>query len=106
MDSDQDAPEYDAMDHAAVNAEFVLDLLKAITDLPFLHVLDLGTGTAQIPIELCRGVPQIHVTAVDAAEKMLGLATENVAAADFDDRIEPVLADAKACRSNRPGFPR
>ena len=97
--------EYDAMDHAAVNAQFVTDLLRTLADLPFLHVLDLGAGTAQIPIELCRRAPQIHVTAVDAAESMLGLAAENIAAADFDDRIEPVLADAKALPFNPARFP-
>ena len=30
MDSDQDAREYDAMDHAAVNALFVTELLDAV----------------------------------------------------------------------------
>jgi ubiquinone/menaquinone biosynthesis C-methylase UbiE len=105
MDSDQDAREYDAMDHAAVNAQFVVDLLKVLAELPFLHVLDLGTGTAQIPIELCRRVPQIHVTAVDAAESMLGLAADNIAVADFDDRIEPALADAKMLPFHEARFP-
>jgi ubiquinone/menaquinone biosynthesis C-methylase UbiE len=105
MDTDQDAREYDAMDHAAVNAQFVTDLLQALVNLPFSHVLDLGAGTAQIPIELCRRAPQVRVTVVDAAESMLGLAAENIAAADLDDRIEPVLADAKALPF-RPGrFP-
>ena len=32
MNSDQDSREYDAMDHAAVNAVFVTDLLNAVTD--------------------------------------------------------------------------
>jgi ubiquinone/menaquinone biosynthesis C-methylase UbiE len=105
MDTDQDAREYDAMDHAAVNAQFVTDLLRALEDLPFLRVLDLGAGTAQIPIELCRRAAQIHVTAVDAAESMLGLAAENIAAADLDDRIEPVMADAKVLPFKPGRFP-
>jgi ubiquinone/menaquinone biosynthesis C-methylase UbiE len=105
MDSDLDAREYDAMDHAAVNAQFVTDFFQALADLPFLHVLDLGTGTAQIPIELGRRAAKVHVTAVDAAESMLGLAAENIAAADLDDRIEPVLADAKALPFKPGRFP-
>jgi ubiquinone/menaquinone biosynthesis C-methylase UbiE len=105
MDTDQDAREYDAMDHAAVNAQFVTDLLRALEDLPFLRVLDLGAGTAQIPIELCRRAAHIHVTAVDAAESMLGLAAENIAAADLDDRIEPVMADAKVLPFKPGRFP-
>jgi ubiquinone/menaquinone biosynthesis C-methylase UbiE len=105
MDTDEDAREYDAMDHAAVNALFVTDLLQALAELPFLHVLDLGAGTAQIPIELCRREPQIRVTAVDAAESMLELARENISAAGFDQRIETVLADAKALPFKPARFP-
>jgi ubiquinone/menaquinone biosynthesis C-methylase UbiE len=106
MNTEDDAREYDAMDHAAVNTKFVTDLLVALADCPLpladwslqrqmLHVLDLGAGTAQIPIELCRRAPHLRVTAVDAAESMLALAIENIAAAGLSDHIKPVLADAK-----------
>src|SRR3989304_6581982 len=92
MDSDQDAREYDAMDHAAVNAVFVTDLLVAIADWSLkrpvrgeqasaLVVLDLGAGTAQIPIELYRRVPDVRVVAVDAAGGMLAVGRRHVAAA-------------------------
>ena len=95
MDSDEDAREYDAMDHATVNTRFVTDLLAVLgTDSP-VRILDLGAGTAQIPIELCRRAPRVQVTAVDAAESMLTLAHANVAAAGLVDRIELVHADAK-----------
>src|SRR4051812_38134791 len=52
MDSPQEALEYDTMDHSAVNRVFVDDLLAA-RPAPG-DVLDLGTGTALIPIELCK----------------------------------------------------
>ena len=96
MDSADDAREYDAMDHSAVNAQFVTDLL-AITELDCatLQILDLGAGTAQIPIELARRAPHVHITAVDAAASMLAVARANIAAANLTDRIEPILADAK-----------
>ncbi len=78
MDTAEDAREYDTMDHAAVNAVFVTDFLTALdTHLdwslqrPIIRVLDLGAGTAQIPIELCRRAANIHVTAIDAAQHML-----------------------------------
>lgn len=123
MDTAEDAREYDAMDHSAVNALFVTELLAALTDWslkrpvpsgpPSLTVLDLGAGTAQIPIELARRALHIHVTAVDAAESMLALARQNIAAAQqipflcregtgegspsvLTSRITPVLADAKS----------
>jgi ubiquinone/menaquinone biosynthesis C-methylase UbiE len=98
MDTAQDAREYDAMDHAAVNEAFVTDLLKnATTDWSLQRpvVLDLGAGTALIPIELCRRAPTVRVVAVDAAEHMRVLAKKNVAAAGLADRIELVHGDAK-----------
>ena len=94
MDSADDAREYDAMDHSAVNTQFVTDLLTTLTNSP-LKILDLGAGTAQISIELARRAPHLHITAVDAAPSMLALARANIAAANLTDRIEPILADAK-----------
>ncbi len=98
MDSEADACEYDAMDHTAVNAVFVTNLLSAldIRQNDRLQILDLGAGTAQIPIELCRRHPTANVTAVDAAASMLAIAEKNIAAAGFSARIKTVLADAKA----------
>jgi ubiquinone/menaquinone biosynthesis C-methylase UbiE len=107
MDSAEDAREYDAMDHAAVNDVFVTDLIQALTNrplsgseigrsqLPDLNILDLGAGTAQIPIELARRVPNARITAFDAAASMIALAKQNVAAAQLTDRIICRLADAK-----------
>lgn len=95
MDSEADAREYDSMDHAAVNAVFVADLAAVLSPDASIEILDLGAGTAQIPIELCRRFPNVRVVAVDAAESMLALAHQNVAAAGLSDRIELVLADAK-----------
>jgi ubiquinone/menaquinone biosynthesis C-methylase UbiE len=105
MDSDEDARQYDAMDHAAVNAIFVSDLLAELNVDADLRILDLGTGTAQIPIELCRRAMHIRVTAVDAAESMLALARKNVSAAGLEDRIELVLADAKRLLFTDASFP-
>jgi ubiquinone/menaquinone biosynthesis C-methylase UbiE len=93
MDTAEEARDYDAMDHSAVNALFVQDFLR---EGPLLgRVLDLGTGTAQIPIELCRREPNANCVAVDLAAEMLALAKRNVAAAGLDDRIELRLADGK-----------
>jgi len=102
MDTPEDAREYDAMDHSIVNAQFVTDLLAAYTPL---RVLDLGAGTAQIPIELARRAPAVHITAVDAAESMLALARTSIAAAGLADRIELVLADAKNLPFDSAYFP-
>jgi len=115
MDTAEDASEYDAMDHAAVNELFVNDVFDAVgwVELhethqnvaaplvglaglePPCNILDLGAGTAQIPIELARRAATVHITAADAAKSMLEVGRRNVAAAGLATRIELVLADAK-----------
>jgi tRNA1(Val) A37 N6-methylase TrmN6 len=88
MDSAQDAREYDSMDHAAVNAAFVADFVGAIAGrCGALTILDLGAGTAQIPIALGHALPDVRVVAVDAAENMLAIARKNVATANLEERI-------------------
>ncbi|MBA4067066.1 MAG: class I SAM-dependent methyltransferase [Isosphaera sp.] len=94
MDTPEEASGYDAMDHAAVNRAFAADFL-AVWD-GANPVLDVGTGTAQIPVELCRQHPAVRVIAVDLADHMLALARVNVDRAGFADRIAVEKADAKA----------
>ena len=109
MDTVDDAREYDAMDHSAVNAQFVTDLLNAIDQRSKrdsrLQILDLGVGTAQIPIELARRAPNVDITAVDAAESMLSLARQNIANAACNNRINLVFADAKYLPFSDGSFP-
>jgi ubiquinone/menaquinone biosynthesis C-methylase UbiE len=92
MDTAEEAADYDAMDHEAVNRRFCDDLL-ALAPAPRL-VLDVGTGTALIPIVLC-GKSTCRVVATDLAAHMLVLAKRNVLAAGFGERIELLKVDAK-----------
>jgi len=94
MDTDEEARAYDAMDHAAVNAAFCSDLFALKPDL--LSTLDVGTGTALIPIELCRRSPAARVVAIDLAASMLERAAMNVARAGLNDSISLKRVDAKA----------
>jgi ubiquinone/menaquinone biosynthesis C-methylase UbiE len=98
MDSSDEARNYDAMDHAEVNHRFAADFLAACAaaGLPDdERVLDLGTGTAQIPIELCAQNPRAMVVAIDLADEMLKLARRNVERSGLADRIRVERADAK-----------
>lgn len=94
MDSEQEARDYDAMDHRDVNAAFCVDLL-AVRPCPRL-VLDAGTGTALIAIELCRRSPEVRVEAIDLAASMLAQATRNVEREGMGGRIRLLKMDAKA----------
>jgi ubiquinone/menaquinone biosynthesis C-methylase UbiE len=100
MDTVEDASEYDSMDHSTVNARFVADFLLARQRLgpaglrPF--VIDVGTGTARIPIELCRAAPEVRVVAIDLAGQMLRVARRNVSSAMLADRIALQVARVTA----------
>ncbi len=93
MDTAVEARDYDAMDHAAVNRVFVIDFLAVWNRLN--SVLDVGAGTAQIPIELCRQDAAVRVVAIDLAEQMLVVGRENVRKADLASRVRLEHIDAK-----------
>ncbi|MRG92426.1 class I SAM-dependent methyltransferase [Polyangium spumosum] len=94
MDTPEEARDYDAMDHAAVNRAFCEDVL-AVLPSPG-RVLDVGTGTARIPIELCRLAEGAEVVAIDLADHMLALAQENITRAGLASRVTVAKIDAKA----------
>jgi SAM-dependent methyltransferase len=108
MDTAEEAADYDAMDHSTVNRVFVDDFLATSSASNDAHpvgdaakrkelnrVLDVGTGTALIPIELARRNFPCHITAIDLAAEMLKLARQNVARAGLEHVIVPELVDAK-----------
>ena len=96
MDTAEEANDYDAMDHSAVNRRFAFEFLAVWNDKN--PILDVGTGTAQIPIELCRQSPLPQVIAIDLADHMLALARRNVGQAGLTGRISIEKADAKRFR--------
>jgi len=110
MDSESEAIDYNTMDHSQVNRVFVDDLLAALAPRAIgpgcgsLRILDVGTGTALIPIELCRRPGSCHVTAADLAQSMLDVAAENIASAGLGDRISLEHLDAKRLPFNDGDF--
>jgi ubiquinone/menaquinone biosynthesis C-methylase UbiE len=94
MDTPEEARDYDAMDHSHVNRVFTADFL-AFHARPTGTFLDVGTGTAQIPIELCRTATGFDVLAIDAADHMLSLARANIDRAALAARVRVEKADAK-----------
>ncbi len=125
MDTVEEASDYDSMDHSGVNRLFINDMLAAAENLgarwPQTEILDVGTGTALIPIELfsphvslnraiCGDIPRdtqrsktaaptspsnLRVRAIDLAAEMLKLAQANVDRAGLSAAISLQLVDAK-----------
>ena len=88
MASYDDVLAYDRMDHAAVNKAFADDFLAAFRDagpgeklrdgLNPPRILDVGTGTGLIPIDIGRRPIFARITLTDASEEMLARAKKNV----------------------------
>jgi ubiquinone/menaquinone biosynthesis C-methylase UbiE len=93
MDTAQEAADYDAMDNRGPNEAFATDCLQFAT---FDRALDVGTGTALIPIAMCKRAPNLDMVGVDLAEHMLERARENVEREELVARITLKKIDAKA----------
>jgi ubiquinone/menaquinone biosynthesis C-methylase UbiE len=94
MDTPADAVDYNTMDHSAVNRVFAQDFF-ATGSTPTTPILDVGTGTALIPIEFCRQHTSCQFLAVDLAVEMLKLAERNVSDNGLSARIKLEQVDGK-----------
>jgi ubiquinone/menaquinone biosynthesis C-methylase UbiE len=99
MDSSQEALSYDAMDHSDVNRCFVDDFLGFPGNSMLTAqdtIIDLGTGTAQIPVELIQRLTDTpSVVACDLSLEMLRVARKNIVSAGRQGVIIPVYANAR-----------
>jgi ubiquinone/menaquinone biosynthesis C-methylase UbiE len=93
MDTWLEATAYDAMDFSAVNAAFAADAIAL--DPHAVKILDVGTGTARIPILMCQQRPQYLVTAIDLAQSMLIIGQRNIEEANLSQRIRLERVDSK-----------
>ena len=92
MTDPEQAQAYAAADFAAVNQAFVDRFRALFPGLTRGHVVDLGCGPADIPIRLCRALPEITVTGVDGSEAMLAPGRSAVTAAGLAGRIRLLCA--------------
>jgi ubiquinone/menaquinone biosynthesis C-methylase UbiE len=95
MDTPEEVLPYDLMDHSEVNARFVADFLAVHGPCRGGEILDVGTGTARIPIALVDVDPHARVLALDLAHNMLERAAVNIERAGVADRIRCVCGDIK-----------
>jgi ubiquinone/menaquinone biosynthesis C-methylase UbiE len=93
MDMWLEATAYDAMDLAVVNSAFAADAIAL--DPHAVKILDVGTGTARIPILMCQQQPQYLITAVDLAQSILIVGQRNIEEAGLIQRIRLERIDAK-----------
>ena len=99
MDTAEEAVDYDSMDHSTVNRLFVDDLLallKTYGRTSAGHVLDLGTGTALIPLELLRRQISVQsLLACDLSVEMLRIAVRHRQRSSNGSALIPAYCDAR-----------
>jgi ubiquinone/menaquinone biosynthesis C-methylase UbiE len=96
METAEEVRQYDAMDHSEVNNRFVADFLRAHGPCRGGEILDVGTGTARIPIALAAADRRGRMLALDLSQAMLAQAAVNIAAAGMTSRIRTHHGDAKS----------
>jgi ubiquinone/menaquinone biosynthesis C-methylase UbiE len=93
MDTWLEATAYDAMDFESVNTAFAADAIEL--DPHAIKVLDVGTGTARIPILMCQQQLQYLITGTDLAQSMLIIGQRNIEEAKLNQRIRLERVDSK-----------
>lgn len=91
MDSPDEAAEYDAMDHAAVNTAFVDRLIEL---RGHGRMLDIGAGPGRICLDACLRIPDSRVFGVDLSESMLAIARKHLASSGLGERVTFHIMDA------------
>ena len=102
MDTVEDAVDYDGMDHSTVNQVFVEDLLQFLNAanvagaLSSSVLVDLGTGTARIPLELAeRWTDAAWIAACDLSFEMLKLGRRHIVHRRREEAVCPIYCDAR-----------
>lgn len=96
MDTSEDAEDYDAMDFREPNGRFAEAALALLGGVSAPHILDIGTGTAQIPLLVLGAHPRATVEAIDLSGEMLRVAERNVRRAGLEERCTLRRLDAKS----------
>lgn len=102
MDTPEDALEYDTMDFTEVNTAFATRAVDLASEVA--KVLDIGTGTARIPILMACRRPSWKITGIDLSSNMLKVGDWNVKKEGLEKQITLRLVDAKSLPFQRGEF--
>ena len=71
-----------------------------------MRIFDVGTGSGNIAVSLCKNLSDARVTAVDISSQALGIARQNALRHGVLERIEFIQGDARESLSNIPSIRR
>lgn len=86
MEDLEQARAYSDADFSVPNQRFADQLVETFPEC-MQRAIDIGCGSADIPIRLARLLPSIQIMAVDASREMIKLAQEGITGSGFTDRI-------------------
>ena len=101
MDTEEDAREYDEMEHGEANGSFVGRLVELGARG---SLLDIGTGPGHLPLMVCDHIADARIIGIDLAREMLAIANRRRERSAHAHRIEYRLADAKALAFENDSF--
>ncbi len=83
--------------------ELLIELVVERLAAPPARILDLGTGTGAIALALAKHYGNAAVTAVDASDEALALASENATALGYADRVNFIKSNwYESLRADEP----
>ncbi len=98
METARDAEEYDAMNFVEPNTKFAVDALALLGKVENPQVLDIGAGTARIPILMAKKRPDLSILGVDLGSEMIRVGIRNIAQAGVATQVRLQVMDAKDLR--------
>ena len=78
--------------------------IQALGPRPGDRILDLATGTADLPLEILRHEPSLRVVGLDPSSGMLSVGERKVKHSGLEDRVELVFGDAQDLPFSDAGF--
>jgi release factor glutamine methyltransferase len=71
----------------------VEEVIKEYKDKVNLRILDIGTGSGNIPIALSKNLTDAEITSIDVSSKALDVAKENAISNGVESKINFILSD-------------
>jgi ubiquinone/menaquinone biosynthesis C-methylase UbiE len=84
------------MDFSEPNTTFAVAALALVAGKSDPEVLDVGTGSADIPVRMLQRNKNLRILGVDLAREMIHVATRKVAAAGFSEQCRLQVLDVKS----------
>lgn len=94
---DRIADRYDFLNHAlsmGIDRGWRQRLNELLPSRTEMQILDLATGTADVPLAFCAQRDDVQITGMDLSEEMLKIGRQKISAAGLEQRIQLETGDA------------